>query len=136
MIGIVISNKAKTLHFVGQIYKSNYFTGEQLTKFEILVDTDKIWDKTLAHFTELSSLRKANGNNKAANSRFESATHVRDQSSARSIIIAATESDLTSNFYIESLEESLVAVREYCTLDTTARLPIATALVFNPLTLL
>ena len=28
---IIISKEAKTLHFVGQMYKSNYFTEEQMT---------------------------------------------------------------------------------------------------------
>jgi hypothetical protein len=67
-INVIISDKAKTLHFVGQMYKSNYFTKEQMTKYEILSDTNKVWDKTLAHFTDLFSLCKAYGNNKAANS--------------------------------------------------------------------
>jgi hypothetical protein len=75
-INIIISDKAKTLHFVGQMYKSDYFTEEQMTKYEILSDTKKVWDKTLAHFTDLFSLRKAYGNDKAANSGFESATHI------------------------------------------------------------
>ena len=70
-IGVIISDEAKTPHFVGQMYKSDYFTKDQLTKFEILVDTDKTWDKTLAHFTALFSLRKAYKNDKAANSGFK-----------------------------------------------------------------
>jgi hypothetical protein len=41
-INVIISNKAKMLHFVGQIYKSNYFTEEQMTKYEILADLDKV----------------------------------------------------------------------------------------------
>jgi hypothetical protein len=43
-INVIISDKAKTLHFVGQMYKSNYFTEEQITKYEILLDTNKVWD--------------------------------------------------------------------------------------------
>jgi hypothetical protein len=31
-INIIISEEAKTLHFVGQMYKSDYYTKEQLTK--------------------------------------------------------------------------------------------------------
>ena len=69
-INVIISDKAKTLHFVGQMYKSDYFTEEQMTKYEILSDANKVWDKTLAHFTELFSLRKAYGDDKAANSGF------------------------------------------------------------------
>jgi hypothetical protein len=106
-INVIISDKAKTLHFVGQMYKSAYFTKEQKTKYKILLDTNKVWYKTLAHFTELFSLRKAYGNNKAANSRFESAAHVHDHSSACSVTTANTESDFTCNLYIKSLEESL-----------------------------
>ena len=30
-INVIISNEAKTLHFVEQMYKSDYFTLEQLT---------------------------------------------------------------------------------------------------------
>ena len=89
------------------MYKSDYFTEEQMTKYEILSDSNKVWDKTLAHFTELFSLRKAYGDDRAANSGFESAAHIRDHSSAHSIITATTESDLTRDLYIESLEESL-----------------------------
>ncbi len=113
---------------------SNYFTKEQMTKYEILLDANKVWDKTLAHFTDLFSLRKAYGNAKAANSRFESAAHARDHSSARSVITTNTESDFTCDLYIESLEESLVAAQEHCATDTTTRSPVPP--VFNPLTLL
>ena len=60
-INVIISDKAKTLHFVRQMHKSDYFTEEQMTKYEILWDTNKFSDKTLAHFTELFSLRKAYG---------------------------------------------------------------------------
>jgi hypothetical protein len=108
-INVIISNEAKTLHFVGQMYKSNYFTKEQIPKYEILSDANKFWDKTLAHFTDLFSLRKAYGNNKAANSGFESAAHACDHSSACSVITANIESDFTCDLYIESLEESLAA---------------------------
>jgi hypothetical protein len=58
-INLIISNEAKTIHFTGQMYKSNYFTEEQMTKYEILSDSNKVWDKTRAHFAELFSLRKA-----------------------------------------------------------------------------
>jgi len=60
-INVIISDEAKTLHFVGQMYKSDYFTEEKMTKYEILLDSNKVWDKTLAHFMELFSLRKAYG---------------------------------------------------------------------------
>jgi hypothetical protein len=37
-INIIISEEAKTLHFVGQMYKSNYYTEEQMTKYEMQAD--------------------------------------------------------------------------------------------------
>jgi hypothetical protein len=113
-INVIISDKAKTLHFVGQMYKSNYLTKEQMTKYKSLLDTNKFWDKTLAHFTDLFSLCKAYGKDKAANSGFKSAAHVRDHSSTRSVTTANTKSDFTHNLYIESLEESLAVAWEYC----------------------
>jgi hypothetical protein len=70
MINVIIFNEAKTLHFVGKMYTSGCFTEEQMTKYEILSDANKVWDKTLAHFTDLFSLCKAHGGNKAANSGF------------------------------------------------------------------
>ncbi len=105
-----------------------------MTKYKILLDTNKVWDKTLAHFTEIFSLCKAYGDDRAANSGFKSAAHVRDHSSARSIITANTESDLTRDLYIKSLEESLAAAWEQYALDATTRTPIP--LAFDPLTLL
>ena len=81
-INVIISDKAKTLHFVGQMYKSDYFTEEQMTKYEILLDSDKAWDKTLTRFMDLFSLCKPYGNDKAANSRLESTAHIRNHSFA------------------------------------------------------
>jgi hypothetical protein len=46
-INVIISNIAKTLHFFGQMYKSNYFTEEQMTKYKILSDTNKSGTKHL-----------------------------------------------------------------------------------------
>jgi hypothetical protein len=37
---VIISDEAKTLHFVGQMYRSDYFTKEQMTKYEILSDAN------------------------------------------------------------------------------------------------
>jgi hypothetical protein len=131
-INVIISDEAKTLHFVGQMYKSEYFTEEQMTKYKILLDTNKVWDKTLSHFTDMFSLRKAYGDNKAANSGFESTAHVRDHSSAHSVTTTNTESDFTCNLYIKSLEESLAAAWTYCALDATTSTPVPPA--FDPLT--
>ncbi len=116
------------------MYKSNYFTKEQMTKYKILLDTNKVWDKTLAHFTELFSLRKAYRDVKATNSGFESAAHVRDHSSAHCVTTTNTESNFTRDLYIKSLDESLAAAWEYCALDATTCTPIPPAI--DPLTLL
>ncbi len=105
-----------------------------MTKYEILSDTNMVWDKTLAHFTDLFSLHKAYGDNKAANSGFKSAARVRDHSSARSVTTTNTESEFTRDLYIKSLEESLAEAWEYCALDTTTCTPVT--LAFDPLTLL
>jgi hypothetical protein len=117
-INVIISDKAEMLHFIGQMYKSNYFTEEQMTKYEILADSDKVWEKTLTHFTDLYALRKAYGNDRAANSGFESAAHVQENSLGHSII--TTESNLTCDLYIKSLEESLAAAHEYVAKDMAA----------------
>jgi hypothetical protein len=90
-----------------------------MTKYEILADSDKIWEKTLTHFMDLYALRKAYGNDRAFNSAFKSATHIRENSLDHSII--TTESDLTRDLYVESLEESLAAACKYVAKDTSAR---------------
>jgi hypothetical protein len=51
-----------------------------MTKYKILADSDKVWEKTLTHFMDLYALRKAYGNNRAANSGFESAAQVQENS--------------------------------------------------------
>ncbi len=89
--------------------------------------------QTLAHFMDLFFLRKAYDNDKAANSGFKSAAHIRNHSSAHSIITANTESDLTRDLSIKSLEESLAVAWENYALDATMRTPIPPT--FNPLTL-
>jgi hypothetical protein len=104
-INVIISNKANMLHFVGQMYKSDYFTKEQMTKYKILADLDKVWGKNLTHFTDLYALRKAYGDDRAANSGFKSAAHIRENSLGH--IIITTESNLTCDVYIESLEDPL-----------------------------
>ena len=40
-INVIISEKAKTLHFIGQMYKSNYYTEEQMTKYKMQADINK-----------------------------------------------------------------------------------------------
>jgi hypothetical protein len=53
MINVIIFNEAKMLHFVSQMYKSDYFTEEQMTKYKMQLDTGKVWDPTLDHFSKL-----------------------------------------------------------------------------------
>jgi hypothetical protein len=106
------------LHFVGQMYKSDHFTEEQMTKYEILVDSDKKWEKSLTHFTDLYALRKAYGDDRAANSSFKSAAHVQENSLGHSI--STTESGSTHDLYIKSLEESLAAACKYVAKNTSA----------------
>jgi hypothetical protein len=98
------------------------------------LDVNKVWDKTLATFMELFSVRKAYGDDRAANSGFESTAHIRDHSSACSIITANTKNNLTHDLYIKSLKESLAAAWEQYASDATTRTPIPPA--FDPLTLL
>ncbi len=75
--------------------------------------------KNLTHFTDLYALRKAYGDDRAANSSFESAAHLQENFSGHSII--TTERDLTRNLYVESLEVSLPAACKYVAKDTAAR---------------
>jgi len=91
-INVIISDKAEILHFVGHIYKSDYFTEEQMTKYEILSDANKVRNKTLAHFTYLFSLCKVDSDGEEANHRFKSAAHICDHSSAHSVITVNTKS--------------------------------------------
>ncbi len=111
-INVIILNEAKTLHFVGQMYKSDYYTKDQMTKYQIKADFNKTWLHTLQFFTKLFAQRKAYGDDRAANSNFNSAAHINDIPSDRSL--ETTSSNFTTfNLYIEGLKESLVAVQEY-----------------------
>jgi hypothetical protein len=40
-ITAIISEEAKTLHFIGQMYKSNYYTKERMTKYKMQMDVNK-----------------------------------------------------------------------------------------------
>jgi hypothetical protein len=115
-INVIISNKAKMLHFIGQMYKSDYFTEEQMTKYEMRLDTNKAWNPTLNHFSKLFAQCKAYGNDRAANSRLESAAAMYDIPSNCTIATTKSSSDFTScDLYIESLKESLALARGYVT---------------------
>jgi hypothetical protein len=134
-INIIISNKAKALHFVGQMYKSYYFMEDQMTKYKMQLDTDKEWDPTLGHFSKLFAQHKANSNNRAANSRFESATTMFDVPSDHTFATFKSNGDFTTHdLYIASLEESLALARDYMTnASTTAPAPTP---VVDPMTTL
>ncbi len=111
-INVIILDKAKTLHFVGQMYKSNYYAKDQMTKYEMKADINKTWLHTLQFFTKLFAQCKAYGDNHAANSNFDSAAHINDIPSNCSLVF--TSSNFTTrNLYIESLKESLAAAQEY-----------------------
>jgi hypothetical protein len=111
-INVIILDEANTLHFVGQMYKSNYYTKEQMTKYQMQADINKIWLHTLQFFTKLFAQRKAYGDNRAANSGFDSTAHINDIPIDRSLV--STSSDFTThNLYFESLKGSRAAAREY-----------------------
>jgi hypothetical protein len=111
-INVIISDKAKTLHFVEQMYKSNYYTKRQMTKYKMQANINKTWLHNLRFFTEPFAQRKAYGDNRMANSSFDSAAHINNIPTNCSLV--STSSDFTTcNLYIESLEESLAAAQEY-----------------------
>jgi hypothetical protein len=131
-INVIISEEAKTLHFIGQMYKSNYFTKEQMTKYEMQSDADKVWTTTLQFFTDLYAQRKAYGDDCVANSGFDSASLVHKYPPNQSnCTVASTTSDITTrDLYIESLKESLAAARAYVAKEQ------APAMVTDPTALL
>ncbi len=80
------------------------------------LDTDKEWDPTLDHFSKLFAQRKVYGNNRAANSIFESAATMFDVPSDRTFVTSKSNGNFTTrNLYIKSLEESLALARNYMT---------------------
>jgi hypothetical protein len=109
---VIISDEAKTLHFVGQMYKSNYCTKDQMTKYKMKADINKTWLHTLQFFTKCFAQCKAYGDDRAANSNLDSAAHINGIPTNCSIV--STSSNFTTHdLYIESLKESLVAAWEY-----------------------
>ena len=56
------------------MYKSDYFTEEQMTMYEMRSDPNKAWTPTLDHFSLLFAQRKAYGDDRAVHSGFESVT--------------------------------------------------------------
>jgi hypothetical protein len=134
-INVIISDKAKALHFVGQMYKSDYFTEDQMTKYEMQSDADKEWDPTLNHFSKLFAQRKAYSDNRTANSGFKSTATMFNIPSDCTFVTSKSNDDFTSrDLYIKSLEESLALARNYMTnAPTTAPAPMP---VVNPMTTL
>jgi uncharacterized membrane protein YgcG len=103
--------EAKTLHFAGQMYKSDYYTKEQMTKYKMQTDANKTWLHTLQYFTKRFAQRKAYGDNCVANSSFDSVAHINNIPTNHSVV--STSSDITTrNLYIESLKELLAAAGE------------------------
>jgi hypothetical protein len=80
---------------------------------------NKTWLHTLQFFTKLFAQRKAYKDDHAANSGFDSAAHINDIPTNRSLV--STFSDFTTcDLYIESLEQSLAEAREYVTKERAA----------------
>jgi hypothetical protein len=94
------------------MYKSGYYTEEQMTKYKMQADINKTWLYTLQFCTTLFSQRKAYGDDGAANSGFDSAAHFNDIPTNHSLV--STSSGFTTcNLYIKSLKESLAAAWDY-----------------------
>jgi hypothetical protein len=131
-INIIISDKAKALHFVVQMYKSDYFMGEQMANYKMRLDANKEWNPTLDHFSKPFAQCKAYGSNRAANNRFKSAAAMFDVPSDHTFATSKSNGDFTArDLYIESLEESLALAHNYMTnAPTTAA---ALTAVVNPL---
>jgi hypothetical protein len=79
-----------------------------MTKYKMQADINKTWLHTLQFFTKIFAQRKAYGDNRAANSVFDSAAHINNIPTNGSLV--STSSDFTThNLYIEGLKESLAA---------------------------
>jgi hypothetical protein len=115
-INVIISDEAETLHFVSQMYKSDYFTEDQMTKYKMQSDADKEWDPTLDHSSNLFAQCKAYSNYHAANSRYESAASMFNVPSNRTFAMFKSNGNFTArDLYIKSLEESLALAHAYMT---------------------
>jgi hypothetical protein len=124
-INVIISDKAKAVHFVGQMYKSDYLTEDQMIKYEMQSDADKEWDPTLDHFSKLFAQHKAYGDDRTASSGFKSAATMFDIPSNHTFATSKSNGNFTSSdLYIESLDESLALACNYMTnAPTTAPAP-------------
>jgi hypothetical protein len=98
------------------MYKSDYFTEDQMTKYKMRSDADKGWDLTLDHFSKLFAQRKAYGNDRAANNGFESTATMFVIPSNHTFVMSKSNGNCTTcDLYIKSLEESLALARDYLT---------------------
>ncbi len=99
------------------------------------MDAEKEWDPTLNHFFKLFAQRKADGNNRTANSGFKSAATMFNVPSDRTFATAKRNGNFTArDLYIKSLEESLALAHNYMTnASTTAPAPTP---VVDPMTTL
>jgi hypothetical protein len=67
------------------MYKSDYYTKDQMTKYKMKADINKTWLHTLQFFTKLFAQRKAYRDARAANSGLNSEAHINDIPSNRSL---------------------------------------------------
>jgi hypothetical protein len=80
------------------------------------LDADKEWDPTLDHILKLFVQRKAYGNNRAANSGFESSATIFNVPSDSTFATSKSNGDFTArDLYIKSLEESVALSSDYVT---------------------
>jgi hypothetical protein len=120
-INVIISEEAKTLHFVGQMYKSNFYTKEKMSKYKMQTDNNKTLLHTLQFFAKVFTQRKAYGDNCVANSTFDSVVHINNIPTNHSLIF--TSNDITTrDLYIKSLGELLAVVWEYVAKECTPTL--------------
>jgi hypothetical protein len=92
-----------------------------MTKYNMQANINKTRFHTLRFFTKIFAQPKACRDNYTANSGFDSAAHINNIPTNRSLV--ATSSDFTTrDLYIESLEESLAAAREYFVKEPTPAL--------------
>ncbi len=99
------------------------------------LDAKKEWDPTLDHFSKLVAQCKAYGDDRAANSGFESAATMFDIPSNRTFATSKSNGNFTAHdLYIESLEKSLALARNNVTNAPTAA-PAPTSVV-DPMTTL
>jgi hypothetical protein len=134
-INVIITDKAKALHFVSQMYKSDYFMEDQMTKYKMQLDAEKEWDPRLDHFSKLFAQRKAYNDDRTANSGFESVATMFDIPSNCTFVTSKCNGNfITRDLYIESLKESLALACDYMTNAlTTAPAPTP---VVDPMTTL